>query len=232
MSTNDFRQSTLDKIDAVNTWIVGSLLPPDPALSSCLAANAAANLDAIDVAPNEGKMLYLFAKMTSAHRVLEIGTLSGYSAIWFAKAVGPGGGKVVTLEVNPNNASIAAKNIAAAGFGGAVEIKVAPALESLKKMDEENVEKFDIVFVDADKVNNLQYAKYALKLAKKGTLIVFDNVVRQGRVISGEGELDVVSKAMRDTFEFLKGEKRVECTALQTVGPKGWDGFAVARVVD
>jgi predicted O-methyltransferase YrrM len=229
MPSHVFSQKTLDGFNKVHAWITSSLLHPDPALDACLAANAAANLDAIDVAPNEGKMLYLFAKMTSSKRVLEIGTLGGYSAIWFAKAVGPIGGHVVSLEVNPVNATVARKNIEFAGFGDVVEIKVGPALETLKKMDGDGAEAFDMVFLDADKENNVKYLEYALKFAKKGTLIVFDNVVRQGRVL---GDQDMTSQGIRDTFKVLSAEKRVECTALQTVGPKDWDGFALAMVIE
>jgi predicted O-methyltransferase YrrM len=228
MPSHTIPQDTLDQFNTMNVFISDYLLPSDPALDNALAARQAANMDAIDVAPNEGKMLYLFAKMSSTKRVLEIGTLGGYSAIWFAKAIGPVGGKVITLELDPFNASVARKNIANAGFADIVEIKEGPALETLKRMEKEGEEKFDMVFLDADKENNPKYLEYALKFSKKGTVIVFDNMVRQGRVLADEDE---VSLGVRQTFEMLKNEKRVECTGLQTVGPKNWDGFVLARVL-
>ncbi len=153
MPYHKFPQSTVDKFNAVHKWITSSLLPPSAALESTLAANEAANLDAIDVAPNEGRMLYLFPKMVGAKHILEIGTLGGYSAIWFAKAVGLEG-KVITLELNPESAKVARRNVDRAGFGSVVEIMVGHAKETLEGMSKEGVEKFDLVFIDADKENN------------------------------------------------------------------------------
>jgi predicted O-methyltransferase YrrM len=217
------------KFNKVDNWINSSLLPPDTGLTSALEANAASNLDDIDVAPNQGKFLYLLAKMNHCKRILEVGTLGGYSAIWFAKAV-PSDGKVVTLELEPEHARVARANIAHAGFGNIVEVKVGPALESLENMGKEGTEAFDMVFIDADKENNVGYLKWALEFSHVGTVIVVDNVVRQGRVID-EGNEEPGVVGVRNLFEVMKGEKRLECTAVQTVGSKGWDGFAMALVV-
>lgn len=213
----------------MNDLITTSLVQPDPTLDACLATNEAAGLRSIDVAPNEGKLYYLFAKMIAAKRILEVGTLGGYSAIWFAKAVSPLHGKVITLELSPDIAAVATENVARAGFASTVEIRVGAALDTLAAMEAEGVEKFDLIFLDADKANNANYLAYALRFAKKGTVIIVDNVVRQGRVLTDQ---DAPEQGIRDAFELLKNEKRVECTAVQTVGPKDWDGFAVARVVD
>ncbi|CZR51627.1 related to O-methyltransferase [Phialocephala subalpina] len=229
MPAHEFKASEYAKFDSVNAWIETSLVKQDASLASCLEANATAQLEDIDVAPNEGKFHYLLAKMNKVKRVLEIGTLGGYSAIWFAKAVAPVGGKVITLEFEPEHAKVARSNIANAGFADVVEVRVGKALDTLKKMREDGEEGFDYVFIDADKSNNAGYLKYALEFAHVGTVIVVDNVVRQGKVLEDK---DAHSEGQRKAFEFLKGEKRVECTALQTVGPKGWDGFAVAMVVE
>lgn len=225
-----FNETQSGYLNAVEDWVCSSLLPPDAGLESTLKANEAANLDAIDVSPNEGKMLYLLAKMNHAKRILEIGTLGGYSSIWFAKAV-PSDGKVITLELQPEYARIARSNIANAGFDSIVEVKVGPALKTLETMGAAGgVEPFDLVFIDADKDNNVGYLKWALEFSHVGTLIVIDNVVRSGRVVELEN-LDPRVVGVRDVFEVMKKEKRLECTAVQTVGSKGWDGFALALVV-
>ncbi|KAG0651606.1 O-methyltransferase [Hyphodiscus hymeniophilus] len=175
-----------DSFTSVDNYICDSLVPQDEGLISALKANAAADLDEIDVAPNQGKLLHLLAKMNNVKRYLEVGTLGGYSAIWVAKAL-PADGKIITLEIDPMHATVATSNFATAGFSKTIEVKVGPALESLAKMDEEGVEEpFDMVFIDADKQNNLGYFRYALKFARKGTLIIVDNVVRQGRVADWE----------------------------------------------
>ncbi|KAG4439045.1 hypothetical protein IFR05_005473 [Cadophora sp. M221] len=231
-----FPAETYAKFNSVDSWISSALIKPDDALESTLKTNAASNLDAINVNPNEGKFLHLLARINKSKRILEIGTLGGYSAIWFAKAVGKDG-KVITLEVDQRHADVARGNISRAGFSDVVDVKVGPALTTFASMEAEGVEPFDLVFIDADKENNPGYFEYALKFSRVGTVIVVDNVVRQGRVISVEGEtLDEGQERNRkgvwDVFKKIGGERRVEATALQTVGPKGWDGFAVALVVE
>ena len=224
-------QQLRDSFINTDTYICDSLVPQDAGLTSALKANATAGLDDIDVSPSQGKLLYLLAKMNNVKRYLEVGTLGGYSAIWIAKAL-PSDGKIVTLEIDPKHASTATSNIANAGFSKLIEVKVGPALESLAKMDEEGVEEpFDMVFIDADKESNVEYFKYALKFARNGTLIIVDNVVRQGRVVDWEN-LDPSVMGVRRVFEKMGAERRVECTAIQTVGSKGWDGFAMALVVE
>jgi predicted O-methyltransferase YrrM len=224
-------QDLFDSFNGVDTYICNSLVPQDAGLTSALKANAAAELDEIDVAPNQGKLLNLLAKMNNVKSYLEVGTLGGYSAIWVAKAL-PLDGKIVTLEIDPKHAAVAESNFKTAGFDKMIEIKVGPAMESLAKMDEEGVEEpFDMVFIDADKQNNVGYFRYALKFAKKGSLIIVDNVVRRGRVTDLDN-LDPAITGVRKVFEEMKNEKRVECTAVQTVGSKGWDGFAIALVVE
>jgi predicted O-methyltransferase YrrM len=226
-------QDLFNQFSAVDSYINSSLLPHDAGLESALNNNHAKNLDEIDVAPNQGKLLYLLAKINHASRILEVGTLGGYSAIWFATAVaGKENAKVITCEIDPDSAKIAESNIANAGFSSTVEVRVGPALETLSAMEkDENTGTFDMVFIDADKENNVNYIKYALKFAKVGTLIVVDNVVRRGRIMDSENKEPSI-EGTRKTYEFLGQEKRVESTAVQTVGLKGWDGFALAYVVE
>ncbi|KAG9232403.1 O-methyltransferase family protein [Amylocarpus encephaloides] len=215
----------------VDNWITDSIVPQDDAQKATLANNASTGLPTIDVSPNDGKMLYLLAKMNKAKRILEVGTLGGYSALWFAKAV-PEDGKIVTLELDPESAAVAAANIQNAGFEKKVEIKVGPAVKTLEEMSKTGtVEPFDMVFIDADKGNNPTYFKRALEFSHVGSIIVVDNVVRRGRVVDPEND-DTEVAGIRKLFEILKTEKRVECTALQTVGSKGWDGFALAVVIE
>jgi predicted O-methyltransferase YrrM len=221
---------TLAKATAIDAYTNGHLLPTDPALEAALKNNAAANLDAIDVAPNQGKQLYLLAKILKAKRILEIGTLGGYSSIWLAKAVGPDG-TVITLELEPEHAKVARENIANAGFEKVVEVKVNPALQTLAELQKAGTEVFDLVFIDADKDNNPGYFTAALAMSHVGTLIVVDNIARRGRLIDEDSTAgDVIGT--RKLFEMMGKEKRVEATAVQTVGSKGWDGYAIALVVE
>ncbi|PMD61827.1 S-adenosyl-L-methionine-dependent methyltransferase [Hyaloscypha bicolor E] len=221
---------TLEKATALDAYVCDHLLPTDPALEAALKNNASSNLDAIDVAANQGKQLYLLAKMIKAKRVLEVGTLGGYSAIWFSKAVGPEG-KVITLEVEPEHAKVARENISNAGLKKVVEVKVNPALATLAQMQKEGTEAFDMVFIDADKDNNPGYFTAALAMSHVGTLIVVDNIARRGRLIDPNSTAgDVLGT--RKLFEMMGKEKRVEATAVQTVGSKGWDGYAMALVVE
>jgi predicted O-methyltransferase YrrM len=200
----------------------------DAVLDAALAANKAAELPAIDVAPNQGKLLHLFARMIGARRILEIGTLGGYSTIWMARAL-PDGGRLITLEYSAKHAEVARANIARAGLLEIVEIRVGAALETLPKIQAEMKEPFDLIFIDADKANNAEYLRWAIKLSRRGTLIIVDNVVRDGGVIDA-ASTDKDVQGARRLFEEMGAEPRLSATALQTVGSKGYDGFAMAIV--
>ena len=221
---------TLKKATALDSYICESLHTPEPDLEAALKNNAASGLDEIDVAPNQGKMLYLLAKMIKARRILEVGTLGGYSSLWFAKAVGPEG-TVITLELEPDHAKVARENISNAGYDKVVEVIVNPALKTLAKMQEEGTEPFDLVFIDANKEDNPGYFTAGLAMSHVGTLIVVDNIARRGRLID-EGSKDSDVLGTRKLFEMMGKEKRVEATAVQTVGSKGWDGFSMALVIE
>lgn len=210
----------------VDDYLNQQLVPQDAVLLDALAANQAAALPAIDVAPNQGKLLYLFAKMLGASRILEIGTLGGYSTLWLARAL-PEGGKVITLEYQPRHAEIASHNIRRAGLENRVTILVGPALETLPTL--ENAAPFDLIFIDADKQNNPAYLEWALRYARSGTLIVGDNVVRDGNITRADGQ-DAQIDGLRAFLSAIGNDARLEATALQTVGSKGWDGLVLARV--
>jgi predicted O-methyltransferase YrrM len=209
----------------VDTYIGDNLLAgADPVLEAVLRANAAGGLPAIDVSPAQGKFLNLLVTIAGAKRILEIGTLGAYSTIWMAKAL-PAGGAVVTLEYAPKHAAVAKDNLARAGLLDRVEVLVGPALDSLPKLSGT----FDLVFIDADKPNNSNYLQWALKLSHPGTIIILDNVVRDGRVLdASSGDANV--EGARSAFELIRTEPRLDATALQTVGLKGWDGFVLAVV--
>jgi predicted O-methyltransferase YrrM len=213
---------------AVDRYFSEKLSLFDAALDAALAANKAAELPAIDVAPNQGKLLQLLAQMVGARQILEIGTLGGYSTIWLARAL-PADGKVITLEFNPKHAEIARGNIARANLSHLVDIRVGAALDLLPVLQCEMKEPFDMIFVDADKANNYEYLRWALKLARRGTLIIIDNVVREGAVIDA-ASTDKDIWGTRRLFDELAKEPRLTATALQTVGSKGHDGFALALV--
>jgi predicted O-methyltransferase YrrM len=213
----------------VDRYIADRLLPPDSALDAALAANKAAGLPSIDVSPPQGKLLNFFARMIGARRVLEIGTLGGYSTICLARALPPGG-KVVTLEFSPAHAEVARRNIAAAGVADRVEVRVGSALETLPLLQKEGAGPFDLIFIDADKANIPSYLEWALKLSRPGSLIVVDNVVRDGGVIDPSRDDDADIKGIRRFFDSLAAEPRLSATAIQTVGGKGWDGFALVLV--
>lgn len=198
----------------------------DADLAAALAANAAAGLPAIDVSPAHGRMLRIFAAMVGARRVLEIGTLGGYSTICLARAL-PEGGRVVTLEADPRHAEVARGNIARAGLGATVEIRVGKALDTLPTLVGEPP--FDLVFVDADKPSNPDYLAWAVRLSRPGTAIVVDNVVRHGRVADAADE-DPSVRGSRALLDALHDHPRLLSTAVQTVGVKGWDGFVLAIV--
>jgi len=197
-------------------------------MDAALEANAAAGLPSIDVAPNQGKLLHLLALATGARRVLEVGTLGGYSTLWLARAL-PAGGRIVTLEFQAKHAEVARKNLDRAGVGKKVEIRVGPAAESLAALVRGKVKPFDLIFIDADKPNNPVYLKFALKLARRGTVIMIDNVVREGAIADARSK-DPAVLGTRAMFDMLAAEPRLTATAIQTVGSKGYDGFALAVV--
>ena len=203
------------------------LLGADPP-KGVLEANAAAGLPPIDVSPAQGKFLYLLAKAAGSRRILEVGTLGGYSTIWLARAL-PIDGILVTLEIDPHHAEVARANLEAAGARDRVEVRVGPALDSLAALAREQGPPFDLVFIDADKEHNADYVRAAIGLARAGALIVVDNVVREGRVLD-EHSTDPNIRGTRRLFDTLASEPRLEATAIQTVGAKKWDGFVLAVV--
>jgi len=214
---------------AVDRYFSETLVPSDPVLDAALRANTKAGLPAIDVAPNQGKFLQLLVQLRGARRILEIGTLGGYSSIWMARAL-PADGRLTTLEFSPKHAEVARANIAHAGLGKIVEIRVGPALETLAKMDKEGTEPFDLIFIDADKPNNPNYLSWALKFSRPGTLLIGDNIVREGEVADPTSS-DPNVQGQRRFLELMAAEPRLSATALQTVGSKGYDGFAMALVL-
>jgi predicted O-methyltransferase YrrM len=213
---------------AVDDYIAGHLLGDDPVLDAALQANAAAGLPAIDVSAVQGKMLYLLARGMGARRILEVGTLGGYSTIWLARAL-PEGGRVVTLELDPHHAEVARANLARAGLAEKVEVRVGPASETLGAMIAGGEAPFDFIFVDADKESYPDYLRAAVRLSRPGTMIVFDNVVREGGILDPEHP-DPRVQGTRALFEAMAAEPRLSATAVQTVGAKKWDGFALALV--
>jgi predicted O-methyltransferase YrrM len=213
---------------AVDAYLTDVLVPSDPVLEAALKDSEAAGLPPINVAPNQGKLLQLLAHIHGAKTILEIGTLGGYSTIWLAKAL-PKDGKLITLELDPNHAKVAKRNIARAGLSDIVEIRVGKAIEILPLLEKETTAPFDFIFVDADKPSNPDYLAWALKLSRVGTVIIVDNVVRGGAVIDAASD-DPNVQGVRSLFELLSAEPRVTATALQTVGSKGYDGFAIAIV--
>jgi len=217
-----------DRSNEVDAYLAQLFVGEDPVLERDLAASEAAGLPPIAVSPVQGKLLYLLARLRGARRILEVGTLGGYSALWLARAL-PHGGRLVTLEIDPVRAALARANLEEAGLEALTTVGEGPALESLERLISEQVEPFDFVFIDADKRNNPRYLELALVLAHPGTLIVVDNVVRGGDVLDGE-ESDPDVAGTRRCLEMLATDPRFEATALQTVGAKGWDGFAVAIV--
>jgi predicted O-methyltransferase YrrM len=213
---------------AVDDYIVSSLLEPDTALDAALAANRREGLPPIDVSAPQGKFLNLLVRISGAKKVLEIGTLGGYSTIWLARAVSEGG-KVVTLELDPHHARVARSNIERAGLGGSVDLRVGPALDSLSALHREGAGPFDFIFIDADKPNNPNYLDWAMTLSRQGTIIVCDNVIRDGAVTkANSGDANV--EGARAAFAFIGNDDRLDGTAVQTVGAKGYDGFAIAIV--
>lgn len=208
----------------VDRYIEQTLVRSDEALKAALEASDAAGLPAISVSPSHGKLLWILARLVNATRILEIGTLGGYSAIWMARAL-PANGRLVTLEAVDKHARVARANIAKAGLEKKVEIRVGAALDTLPSLQGP----FDLSFIDADKQNNAEYFRWALKLSRPGSLIVVDNVVRDGKVIDSRSR-DASVQGVRKLNELIAAEQRVTATAVQTVGTKGYDGFAIALV--
>jgi predicted O-methyltransferase YrrM len=214
----------------VDRFVADLFVNPDPVLDAALKASEKAGLPEIEVSPSYGKLLFLLAKMVRAKKILEIGTLAGYSTIWLARAL-PKDGRLITLEFDHKHADVARQNIERAGFADKVEVRVGKALDSLPKLQAAGEGPFDLFFLDADKPNNPAYFEWALKLSKKGSLIVADNVVRYGALTDMESK-DANVKGVRSFLEMVSREKRVSATAIQTVGVKGHDGFALALVMD
>jgi len=221
--------------DDVDDYFIGQLAPDDEVLEAALRDSEAAGLPQIAVSAAEGKLLHLMAQIQGASRILEIGTLGGYSTIWLARAL-PADGRLISLEYSPKHAEVATRNLARAGFDKIVEVRVGPALESLAELADETAETaenpapFDLVFIDADKANNPHYVEWALKLTRPGSLIIVDNVVRGGRVADPDNASPDV-QGTRTAIELIGSHARLSGTAIQTVGKKGYDGFALARVL-
>ncbi|WP_217142572.1 O-methyltransferase [Streptomyces sp. AC627_RSS907] len=215
--------------DDVDAYLISHLSPNDDPLEAALRDSDAAGLPRVNVTANQGKLLQLLAQVQGARTILEIGTLGGYSTIWLARAL-PADGRLVTLEHSVRHAEVATRNIARAGLDTLVDVRVGPALETLPELADENPPPFDLVFIDADKVNNPHYIEWALKLTSTGSLIVIDNVVRGGRVADPDSAEDDV-RGTRAAIELIGSHPRLSGTAVQTVGGKGYDGFALARVL-
>jgi len=231
--TTDRAADAQERWTAVDRYITNLLVPEDAALEAALRDSVAAGLPPIAVTPNQGKLLALLARVQGACRILEMGTLGGYSTIWLARAL-PAGGRLVTLEAEAEYAELARANIARAGLAESVELRVGPALQTLPQLVAEGAGPFDLIFVDADKKNNPGYFEWSLKLSRPGTLIIVDNVVRDGRIIDadayGPATGDENIKGIRRFFELVAGEHGVDATAIQMVGSKGYDGFALMIV--
>lgn len=212
----------------VDRYIEQKLLSMDEAPRAALARNAGEALPAIDVSPAQGKLLNLLVRLSGARRVLEIGTLGGYSTIWMASALPPGG-RLVSLEYEPRHAAVARANLSDAGLQGVAEVRVGRALDLLPGVEAEDLGPFDLVFIDADKASNVAYVQWALRLSRPGSLILVDNVVRDGRVLEAAAA-DPNIQGVRALFDFVSREPRLDATALQTIGLKGWDGLMLALV--
>jgi predicted O-methyltransferase YrrM len=219
---------TKDVWEAVDKYFDEMLIPHDFTLDDALAAAAAANLPAIQVSSVQGKMLHLLARIMGARNILEIGTLGGYSTIWMARAL-PDGGRIITLEADPKHADVARKNFARAGVESKIELRLGKALETLPKVATDGLGPFDMFFIDANKSNMPEYFEWSLKLARRGSVIIADNVVRDGAVLDAKSK-DADIQGIRRFLEMVGKEKRVSGTALQTVSTKNYDGFALVLV--
>jgi predicted O-methyltransferase YrrM len=218
-----------DRWTVVDRYITDLFVPPDPVLDAALQAAAAAGLPPHHVAPNQGKLLAILAQSIGARSILEIGTLGGYSTIWLARTLPPGG-TLITLEVDPKYAEVACANIARAGLVEIVEVRVGRALDTLPQLVAERRGPFDLVFIDADKPNNAAYFDWALRLTRPGSLIIADNVVRNGAVADAHSD-DPSVQGVRRFNAVLAVEPRVTATGIQTVGSKGYDGLVIALVI-
>ncbi|MFG2312903.1 O-methyltransferase [Streptomyces sp. NPDC048566] len=212
----------------VDDHFTALLAPADDALAAALRDSDAAGLPPINVTPNQGKLLKLLAEIQGARRILEIGTLGGYSTIWLGRAL-PADGRLLTLEYDPRHAEVARANLSRAGLGEVAEVRVGPALASLEDLAKEAPEPFDFVFVDADKANNAHYLEWAVRLTRPGSVIVLDNVVRGGAVTDA-ASTDPSVRGTRAALDLIAEHPALDGTAVQTVGGKGYDGFALARV--
>ena len=216
------------KWETVDNYIVEHMLPYDADLEWAQASSNAANLPAISVTANQGRLLQLLASLNSSTRILEIGTLGGYSTIWLARALKPGG-RLITLEAEAHHAVVAEANIKRAGLGDVVDVRLGKAIDLLPGLELENVSPFDFIFIDADKDSMPEYYDWAIRLSRPGTIIVCDNVVRNGEVVNAAAE-DLSVQGVRRFFDRIKTDDRVTATAIQTVGSKGYDGFAIIQV--
>lgn len=214
---------------AVDQYINQLLVPGDPELDSALEASAAANLPNIQVSPPQGKLLHIIARLVGARNILEIGTLGGYSTLWLARALPPGG-RVLTLEASDKHADVATKNFARAGLSDVIELRRGKALDSLPRVAAEGRGPFDLIFIDANKSNMDEYFDWAVKLSRRGTAILSDNVIRHGGLIDATSEDEDIQGVRRFT-ERVAADSRVSATAIQTVGSKGYDGFALIVVL-
>lgn len=219
-----------DQWNAVDKYFSELFAPADPALDAALQATSDAGMPLINVAPNQGKLLYLLARAHGARRILEIGTLAGYSTIWLARALAPGG-QVITLEIDPRHAEVARTNLARAGLADVVEVQLGSAHTRLPQLIENGAGPFDMVFIDADKPSTPDYLAWVLQLTRPGSLILIDNVVRDGAV-SDPASSDASVLGVQRALAMLADDPRIVATALQTVGSKGYDGLAFALVVD
>jgi predicted O-methyltransferase YrrM len=217
-----------DRWTAVDEYLEGLVIGDDPDLQAALDDAAEAGLPQIQVTPLQGRLLHLLARIAGARRVLEVGTLGGYSTICLARAL-PRGGKLVTLEVDAHHAEVARANIDRAGLGDIVDIRLGRALDTLGELEKERHEPFDLVFIDADKVNSPQYFRWAVKLGRPGTVIILDNAIRHGSVVDAQSA-DPDVAGTREVLDLMGSEPHVTATVIQTVGSKGYDGFALAVV--
>lgn len=211
---------------AVDEYVSGLLAPHDQALDAALSAGEEAGIPQIQVSPPQGRLLYLLAKALGAKRILEFGTLAGYSTIWLARALADGG-RLITLEADPDYAELARGNIARAGLSDVVDLRVGPALDTLPELDGEDAGPFDLTFIDADKVHSPDYFAWSLEHSHPGSLIVVDNVVRDGSLAEADSD-DAITRAQRRLHEMLAADPRIVATTIQTVGTKGYDGFTIA----
>lgn len=214
--------------EQVDEYITDLLCPNDAILDDVLTANKKADLPEIDVTANQGKLLQLLVQMKGAKRILEIGTLGAYSTLWMARGL-PADGKVITLELDPHHADVAQANIAHAGLEHMIEVRTGDALGQLAMMAEEKVEPFDLIFIDADKPNNPHYLNWALQFSRPGTVIIGDNVIREGEIIN-KHSTDPRIQGVRKFYEMIAGNPKISATAIQTVGSKGYDGFMMGIV--